>query len=98
LRRKGEKRKDGLEVLTKLIVSGLVVIVLVTPPSFLALSHLRLLRYVGAGLVTSLPGKLVFGLFWAYFFSIDGSLMVFSFLILLLFIDSISKWLSEMAW
>jgi hypothetical protein len=91
-------RKDGLEALTKLMLASKVLIILGIPPSYFALSHLRLYQYIGAGLVTSLPGKLVSGLFWAYSFSIDGIVVVVSFLISLIFINSTSKWLLEMEW
>jgi hypothetical protein len=46
--------------------------------------------------VTSLPGQLAFGLFWAYFFSIDMVTVMLVVFFVLIFVNSISRWLLEM--
>jgi hypothetical protein len=95
---RNETRNDGLEVVTTLLTVVIAIILLAIPPTVVILCRLGLFQFAGTGLVTSLPGQLAFGIFWAYFFSIDIvtiMLLVFS---VLIFVNSISRWLLEMTW
>jgi hypothetical protein len=75
-------------------------IVLATAPSYVMLAHLSIFRYLGFRLltVTCFSGKLVFGICLAYFYSIDGVIILLMFLLMLISVNSTSKWLLEMVW
>jgi hypothetical protein len=96
LERNDELRKDGLEVVLKFLIVVLSLITLAIPPSVVIFSRMGLFQFVGTGLVTSLPGQLAVGLFWAYFFSIDMVTVMLVVFFVLIFVNSISRWLLEM--
>jgi hypothetical protein len=98
LNRNEENRKDGLELINTFLIAILVLILFAGPPSFVVVSRLGLLRFAGTGLVTSLPGQLAVGIFWAYFFSIDGVIIVLTVFLILIFASSMARWLLEMIW